>query len=163
MLLKRLYNHAAPRDDWKPRTRPCEPCQGKGVVVNAAGTGLDPCPNGCDKGTVTELIPPVRGIEFLRGGSKQRFSPGLLDAAEAEGWLRREGRKIVITPVTGDPVTYQIVQAPGYYCCHCGHPLDDGPDAQEHVRRLHAGVASPDKQNPAGYRRTHAYDCVREG
>src|SRR3990167_5388734 len=107
MQLKRLYNHAAPRDDWKARSEPCDTCRGKGVVINAAGTGVEPCPaDGCAGGTVTRYVPPVRGVELLHGGPKQRFSPGLLDRGAAEGWLRREGEKFILTPATGDPVTY---------------------------------------------------------
>lgn len=127
MLLKRLYNHDVPTDQWTER-------EGRAV-------------------------PPVRGVEIRSAPDHQHFTPRLMDAGQREGWLVRDGNLITLRGVNRT-VTYQIVSGPGYYCCHCGRPCDDGRSAREHIAADHEGP-SPDPTNPAGYRRDNYYAAVR--
>lgn len=165
MQLKRLYDQTVPRDDWKKRTEPCGACGGKGVVVNADATGLDPCPAGCERGLLTRGVPPVKGVQILHAGARQKFSVRLIATAVAEGWMTLDANRII---VKGQPqnVTYRIERAPGRYCCHCSEKLPDdvgGLLARIHVSQRHPTVPSPHPNHPAGYGMTNAFECVREG
>jgi hypothetical protein len=104
-------------------------------------------------------------IECLRAGSKQKFSGGLVEAAVAEGWMTLGQGQVVLHCQPAD-LSYRIVRIPGRYCCHCGEKLPDdatGELARAHVAAQHAGVRSPDPENPSGYSMLNAYECAREG
>jgi hypothetical protein len=104
--------------------------------------------------------PVVNGIKVLRAKAKQHFSPNLLEVGQLEGWLTRNGN--VLTIKSDPPLVYRIVRTPGYYCCHCNRPLDDGGVARSHLSAAHADEESPDPANPAGYRRDNFYAAERE-
>jgi hypothetical protein len=99
-------------------------------------------------------------IKVLRAGPKQRFSTGLVEKAVTEGWMTLGGGKIALD--TKPPLSYKIARAPGLYCCHCGAAQGDSDEARAHIAADHAGEPSPDPSNPAGYERSHSYDCVKE-
>jgi hypothetical protein len=51
-----------------------------------------------------------------------------------------------------------VLEVPGVYCCHCEQRLQGGNEiAQAHVSEHHTDEESPDAENPAGYRVSHAY------
>ncbi len=120
----------------------------------------------------------VVAVRILHGGSRQRFTPHLLGQAEKEGWLKREGDRVIIQ-TENRKVVYRTLRIPGYYCCTCGAPLPGAEEAKMHVSQ-HPAVAPvqtwwqrflgqpapapviPDPQNPAGYRQDNFYECVRE-
>lgn len=163
MLLKRLYNHAAPLDDWVKRVEPCPACQGKGVVVNATADGVVPCPDACDRGQRPRAVPPLAGLRLLHTGvaAEQNFSVGLVTAGIEGGWISIDGDTLTLTTVE-EALRYRIRRAPGRYCCHCQAQLPDdvaGALARLHVAQRHRGEASPDPANPAGYLMTNAYEC----
>jgi hypothetical protein len=113
--------------------------------------------------------PVVIGVKVLRAGRKQKFTPQLIERGIMEGWLALGGGRITLTGHDGAQHVWRIVRSPGRYCCHCGERLGDNADnmelarlAQAHVAAKHAGVASPDPENPSGYLCTHAYKGVRE-
>lgn len=106
--------------------------------------------------------PRVSGVKILRAGPRQNLSPRFIEGGVAEGWLSMGKGKVVLHGEDGD-VVYRMERIPGYYCCHCGRKLDDGPGGQVHVAAAHKGTKSPDPSNPAGYRRDNFYACVREG
>lgn len=165
MRLKRLYDHDRPRDDWKTREERCQTCAGKGVVINADSTGVDACPAGCENGVLGRLVPPLRGVEILHAGPRQNFSPRLVAAAIAEGWMVLSADRIMLKAQPHD-VVYLIERAPGRYCCQCDQKLPDdltGELARLHVASVHAGLASPHPNQPAGYRMATAFECVKEG
>lgn len=104
--------------------------------------------------------PVVNGIKVLRAKATQHFSPNILETGQREGWMTVSGN--VVTILSDPPVVYRIVRVPGYYCCHCQRPLDDGGVARAHLAAEHDGEGSPDPSNPAGYRRDNFYACARE-
>ena len=106
--------------------------------------------------------PKVVGVRVLRAGRKQKFSPELLAQGASQGWLEMANGKITLKGAN-ETVVYRLVRTPGYYCSHCGEPMPDGKAAAAHVAAAHAGKASPDPENPAGYMKTNAYKGVREG
>jgi hypothetical protein len=98
----------------------------------------------------------VKGIKVLHASDEHHFSPRLIEGGVSEGWLSMGKGKITIHGEGGD-VVYNIARAPGYYCCHCNMKLDDGGVlAQSHVA-THKAKKSPDKNNPAGYRKDNFY------
>ena len=99
-------------------------------------------------------------IKVLRAGDKQRFASEMVERAAGEGWLTLCGGKIMLD--TRPPLSYRIVRAPGFYCCHCAIKLSDATGAKAHVADKHTGMISPDQSNPAGYERIHFFDCVKE-
>ena len=105
--------------------------------------------------------PKVNGVEVLRAGKRQHFTPDFVARGHAQGWLTLRQNLIVIGK-DQDAVTYRIRRMPGYYCCHCARSLDDGGSARVHIEAEHPKKKSPDAQNPAGYERINYYDCVKE-
>ena len=103
----------------------------------------------------------VIGVRVLRSGPRQHFSPNLVQKGAAAGWLSMQDGKIIIHGEGGD-LSYSIERIPGYYCCHCGDPLDDSKTSQNHVASEHEDEESPDKENPSGYERINYYDCAKE-
>jgi hypothetical protein len=101
------------------------------------------------------------GIEVLRSSLRQNFSPNLLAGGAREGWLELGGGKVKILARSGTR-TYRILRGPGTYCCHCAKELGSAEDARVHLELEHKGRASPDPNNPAGYRKIHHYECERE-
>lgn len=99
-------------------------------------------------------------IKILHAGPEQRFSEGLVGGAILEGWIALKGEKITL--LTKPRVVYLIKRKPGYYCCHCGDPIDGAAnEARSHLFDEHKGKKSPDASNPSGYERIHYYDCVK--
>ena len=107
---------------------------------------------------------PVQSLELKHTGAspEQNFSRRLIDAGVAEGWITMSKGKIVMH-TTDEDLEYAIVRMPGMYCCHCDAKLVDdtsGASGRDHVQAMHGGQPSPDANNPAGFRQTHAYECV---
>jgi hypothetical protein len=109
---------------------------------------------------------------------QQNFSGRLVDAGLADGWLAISGTRLTIK-TDGEPLGYTIVHPPGVYCCHDGKPIALSQRARDERLRdpTHAklaasearaylekhgfaGKASPDPQNPSGYRVADHYECV---
>jgi hypothetical protein len=113
----------------------------------------------------TELRSRIRVrnvVRIMRATRIWRPSPSALEAGEAEGWLTRSKGLITIHGEKGD-VALRVVRTPGHYCCTCEERFDDSGSAQQHVKRYHPDGKSPDPQNPSGYRRDNAYECVLIG
>lgn len=93
---------------------------------------------------------------------RQHFRPELFMSSLAAGWASMVDNKYVIHNTGGDDAVFTVVSKPGYYCCHDEEPLANEVLAKAHVATQHAGVASPDKQNPSGYRKQNFYHCNKE-
>jgi hypothetical protein len=108
---------------------------------------------------------------------QQNFSGRLVDAGLADGWLSISGTRLTIK-TDAEPLGYAIVHPPGYYCCHDGkeiklsqrarderlrdptHAKLAAAEARAYMEKAgFAGKASPDPQNPAGYRVIDHYEC----
>jgi hypothetical protein len=125
-------------------------------------------------GAVVAVEPgAVKGVEIKRADhGVQRFTRNYIDGALAEGWLSMGGGRLTIMPVSGDPLVYEILRTPAIYCCHCDDKIGavgDGatPEGAKrlaaHVAEKHAGAASNDPTNPAGYRQENFFTCVNLG
>jgi hypothetical protein len=90
-------------------------------------------------------------IELDEATERHLFPDEWVRLGEAEGWLSVHPDHLVIHTATGD-VLYLFERLPGYYCCHCGHRETVGNAMRDHIRRAHAGAASPDPGHPSGYR-----------
>jgi hypothetical protein len=116
--------------------------------------------------------PPLWAMSIKHTGThaEQNFSRRFIDAGMIEGWLSMGQGKITLHGVdeeTEEPVdlVYTVLRMPGTYCSHCDMKLDDDPSgasSRAHVADRHGETPSPDRQNPAGYRVTTAYECVLE-
>ena len=106
--------------------------------------------------------PVVAGVKVLHLGRKQKFSPNLLKQGAMEGWLAFAEGKITLTDIEGTKHVFKVVRVPGRYCSHCGIALESEEAARGHLASAHAGVPSPDPENPAGYMVTHAFKGVQE-
>jgi len=94
----------------------------------------------------------VRGVlvERLPLHDAHKFSPRLIEAGKAEGWLTETDKKITIHCALSGNIVFKKVAAPGRQCNHCGLSLpgtqDDpsGSVARRHVADEHpdAGVAN---------------------
>ena len=162
MLLKRIYNWDAPKKDWTMRIDACEPCKGKGMVVNEACDGVVPCPEKCDSGVLKKSIPPVVAIKILNASPVMHFSPRLIEQGSMQGWLTVSSGKVILKGVDGE-VSYKITDVPGFFCCHCNMPLTDELASRLHIKETHGKKKSPDPSNPSGYRKDNFYNCVKEG
>jgi len=168
MLIKRSYDWTAPTSAWPTRIRPCQTCRARGKVVSETGNGDMLCPD-CVDGRIAQKIPPVKSIDVGRLTDRQHFSPNVIQTGVFEGWLTMTAGRIIIDTKQGR-LRYQIVRAPGYYCCRCKESIPDAgvilptgkTVGQEHVTQRHQNRPSPDPQNPSGYERTAFFDCVRE-
>lgn len=111
--------------------------------------------------------PAVVGIRVKRLGKKQKLTPELLAAGKEERWLSHDTTNNTITMhAEGGDVVFDILTIPGRYCAHCNEKLVDdqtGVAAREHVATFHAGVTSPDPQNPSGYAMLNYYNCTVRG
>ncbi len=165
MLLKRIYDHDAPKEKWSTRTEVCRECD-RGKVVNAARDGVENCLVCGGDGKIKIGVPPVSGITMLRAGPVQRFTQHFINGALKEGWLSMGDGRIMLA--SDPPLTYQIVRVPGSYCCHCDEAVPGGASltaaekSLQHVSQAHPGAASPDPTNPAGYRTENCYTVVLE-
>ena len=103
------------------------------------------------------------GVNILRASrGRQKFRPELFMGSISQGWASIKDGKYTIHNSAGDDAVYTVVSKPGYYCCHDEAPLSDENVAKAYVAEKFAGVASPDKQNPAGYRKQNYYLCNKE-
>ncbi len=163
MLLKRIYNHKAPKDKWLTTKVTCPTCEGKDVVVRPDGTGIAKCPD-CRNGIAVRVTPPVDHVLIKHTGVKegQNFSTRFIETGILEGWITMDASKITLHTKPQNLV-YAINVRPGRYCSHCGDKLNDdtrGVEARNHVREAHAGRKSPDPESPAGYAQVNAYLCT---
>lgn len=120
-----------------------------------------------ERNALAKTVPPLTliGINIQRASRHQLFTPALLDEGEALGVITRARGLITIHGTNGD-VVYRIASGPGLYCCHCGERLGDVGEpnvGRQHVTTQHAGVESPEHQNPAGYRGQNSFACVLVG
>lgn len=108
--------------------------------------------------------PVVNGIRVKRLSAEQRFTPKLVATGKEERWLSlNEATSKITIHAEGGDINFNILTVPGRYCAHCNEKLVDdstGEAAREHVATNHAGIISPDPQNPAGYAMLNYYDCV---
>ena len=105
--------------------------------------------------------PEGKKVDHMRVGRltpTQKFTQRTLDKGFAEGWLSIGDGKITIKSSPSD-VVYKIVAKPGLYCCFDNEPLDDEKSAREYVNQQYAAQESPDRNNPAGYRKDKFYLC----
>lgn len=144
MIIKRFYKTPP---DWqrvsnnrKPNGRLTDPAKPEGACLNP---------------------PPLAYVGLISTGTapEQNFSKGLIERAGTEGWAGIDGDHLILD-VVPEPLVYTILRRPGCYCCHCGELLTaGGAVARQHIAERHPNEASPDRQNPAGYRITDAYEC----
>lgn len=150
MKLKRVYDIP---EGWEPEWE---------VAVNAKGEPiLDENLN-----TIKRLTNPlpVKGIEVQNTGvmEAQNFSIDLVVSGLQDGWMELADGNLILHAVPED-LKYKVLREPGRYCLHCGEKLPDdekGALARIHVLSKHKGKASPDANNPAGYIKLNAYECV---
>jgi hypothetical protein len=103
------------------------------------------------------------GVKILDAGAPgtvQHFSTHAIQQGTADGWITLSGNRVVLTG-TGGALVYRLDRPPGIYCCHCEQGFPEGDVARGHVAETHPGVASPDGNNPAGYRYDHFFATTR--
>jgi hypothetical protein len=102
-------------------------------------------------------------LDIERSGDVMHFSQGLLDRCIADGTLSISNGKLTFKTADGIPdLVYTIISPPGMFCCHCGESMSDGSAARRHIINSHAGKASPDMNNPSGYRQDNFFLCLKD-
>ena len=161
MLLKREYKHQAPIAEWGMRSRECDTCHAKGVVINPELTGIVQCPTCNGQRIIVQRAPPLDHIKVVHTGTeaKQSFGTRLVDAGIKEGWLTLSKGKLIIHGRPQDLV-YTIDKIPGTYCSYCDAIQGGETEARAHVKTAHSGKKSPDPESPGGYAKVNAYLCT---
>lgn len=117
--------------------------------------------------------PKLSHLEVRHTGTspEQNFSSTLV-AAWIQAGVAVKSDDILVIKAEPESLRYKVLRTPGYYCAHDGQKIPVSPEgygdpaiaAMECVEYLKAngfdGKTSPDPANPAGYLRTHAYECV---
>lgn len=115
----------------------------------------------------------VSGLEIKHTGTRpeQNFSTTLVAEWIGSGLASISGDMLLLS-TKPEPLRYKILRKPGYYCCHTGKRMEMSPEAygdpalaaiegRQYLKDAGLlGKLSPDRNNPSGYRRTHAYECV---
>lgn len=105
-------------------------------------------------------------LNHTGGAPEQNFSTDFVTEQLKNGFMELSGSVLTFFVAhDGQDValTYQVLRAPGRYCLHCGEKLEGdetGELARLHVALKHAGAASPDTSNPAGYVWLKHFECV---
>lgn len=92
----------------------------------------------------------------------QNFSVKLVTDMLGAGLMEIHDDELILR-VHPEDLHYTIKRTPGRYCLHCGEKLQDdqsGQMARLHIAMKHAGVESPDPDNPAGYIALNHFECV---
>ena len=101
--------------------------------------------------------PVLDHIKVLKSTKRQNFTQKLINRGVEEGWLSMGQGKITLHTVP--ELNYRVVRAPGFYCCFDDAKLDDDKHGDRYVAENYAGQTSPDKNNPAGYRKDNFFAC----
>src|SRR5690349_13848686 len=149
MLLKR---HFTKPEGWQPERNVRD---GKGELVNphrAPGVLLNP--------------PALSYVEVRHTGldREQNFSTRLVKQAIEEGWMAIQDGKLILYSKP-ENLIYDIKRLPGRYSCFDGAKLPDDEDdsgklARAYLAEHYPNQPSPDPDNPSGYYKINAYECV---
>lgn len=109
-------------------------------------------------GSVDAKAPVVSHLRVRRITKRWFLTPDRLEDGAQEGYFSVKDGQLSIKTAEGEPdVVYKIVRGPGWYCCHCAKKLSDSVEGAAHVKAEHAGVTSPDDNNPSGWSRDNHY------
>lgn len=113
-----------------------------------------------EEGTVdfSKCKPQVSHLLVRRATRRWLLSPAeLMRGITAGEFIAKDGN-VEIKTKDGEPnVLYKIVLHPGTYCCHCQQALNNSREGAAHIKAMHAGVESPDDNNPSGWRVDNHY------
>jgi len=101
--------------------------------------------------------PVLDHVKVLSSSKVQKFTPNFINKAVEENLVTLGKGQIKLH--TKPELTYNIVTSPGYYCCHDNKKCGGEKDAAQYVAERFKGKSSPDKNNPAGYRKDNFYTC----
>jgi len=117
-------------------------------------------------------------LQSIPAGRRQHIPQKWIDKHVARGFATLDENKLTMHTIDGD-MSFSIDHGPSRYCCHCGEALPNedlepgghlipqgdprlGAAARAHVAEKHAGVKSPDPENPAGYKYKMYYGVTAE-
>ena len=100
---------------------------------------------------LTGKEPVLDHVKILTMSKNQNFTQKRINEFVESGLATMS--KGMITLHTKPEVAYKIVRAPGIFCCHDNKKLGSDKDAQKYMMEKFKGKPSPDKNNPAGYRK----------
>jgi hypothetical protein len=116
-----------------------------------------------DPASVKAGAPKVSHLRVRRATKRWFVSPAVIEQGVADGYFSLGGGKLTIKTADGQPdVVYKIVTPPGHYCCFDNKKLNDSREGAEYVKANFAGQASPDANNPSGWRRDNHYSLELE-
>ena len=101
-------------------------------------------------------------VRVSRVSKRQNFTQRFIDRAIQEGFASLVKGELVIH-ARPDELIYKILRMPGYFCCHDNAPLGSEKEAVEYLDANFDGAASPDANNPAGYRKDNFLACELQG
>jgi len=102
--------------------------------------------------------PVVETIKVTLLSKRQNFTQKFIDKAIREGYATLTKGKLILHTQDGD-LEYKILRSPGYFCCHDNQSLGGEKECREYVAINFAGIDSPDKNNPSGYRKDNFHAC----
>ena len=105
--------------------------------------------------------PKLDHIKVSRISKTQKITQQSINRLMVDNAVTVGDGKIVLHTVPA--LTYDIIRMPGYYCCFDEKPLSDQKTARKYVAENFADEKSPDKENPAGYRKDDFYFCELMG
>jgi len=108
--------------------------------------------------------PVVDTIKVKRLSKRQNFTQKFIDNAVREGYATLSKGKVILHTQDGD-LEFKILRSPGYFCCHDNKSLGGEKECRKYVKDNFNDIASPDKNNPSGYRKDnfHACELLGEG
>ena len=106
--------------------------------------------------------PVVDTIKVKRLSKHQNFTQKFIDKAVREGYATLSKGKVIIHTQDGD-LEFKILRSPGYFCCHDNKSLGGEKECRDYVKDNFAGIDSPDKNNPSGYRKDNFHACELQG
>ena len=108
-------------------------------------------------------------LKIINANELWRVSTAALLEGVMAGYITMAKGRVILHGIipggtirTTQDVVFRIKRVPGIWCCHCGLRLPSSPAAQKHVIDKHAGLTSPDTNNPSGYQQLNAVECIRE-
>lgn len=99
-------------------------------------------------------------VKPLHVSKEWNVSERMIAYGVQQGFLGIAGGKLLlVTPDGQENLEFDIVFAPGRYCCHCDASLGSEDEARAHLQSYHFDLKSPDPENPAGWRHIKHYEC----
>ena len=101
-------------------------------------------------------------VKVIRSSKNQNFTQAFIDEFLEDGILSMGKGKLTIDAKPQDLV-YNILATPGFFVCFDNKKMPSPAECVKYIEENFKDLASPDTENPAGYRKDNFYKCELEG